>query len=675
MDTNLCNILKEFEKGKNDHIFIFPFIKYLLDKNDYVDKTEIESFFANSFKEYNKHIELRRFVTNDISQLLTHKNWAYHKILKRYFDWIDEYYKEYIELSQKNEDNVKSGIKKLKYKINEKYKDELKKCFETFNYNEIKHKINTYLNNSISYSYAKHSNNLNEHNNKNNKISLNQILYGPPGTGKTYNTINKALEIIFEKEDNEKVGKIKKILEKENHSKEDRKTLKTAFEYYKNESQIEFVTFHQSYGYEEFVEGIKAETDDKGEIRYEIKNGIFKELATQAKINFNNAKKESVLNIEQLLQDFAEDVANQDKFILKGNATIDKVVFNKDNEFQSFITGGSVKEQSLTKKIILRDFENFLNEEIKIPDDIKPTRKSNQKRHGNSIYYFALYKRINEFLEKNKEKYYQNQEPLKNYILIIDEINRGNISKIFGELITLIEPSKRIGADEEIRVRLPYSNEENEEFGVPSNLYIIGTMNTADRSIALLDTALRRRFEFIEMMPNPELLKEGDDENKKKDLIVQGINIKEMLKTINQRIEYLYDREHTIGHSYFMSLTKDSNIDDLNEIFRNKIIPLLQEYFYDDYEKIQIVLGDHPKQFKEKLNIENIKKYQTKIQEYQFIQSEIKKDKDILGFDYEDANEFIEYKINPEFKVKTYTKIYGEYPNLKDNQNEENNNS
>ena len=179
---------------------------------------------------------------------------------------------------------------------------------------------------------------------------------------------------------------------------------------------------------------------------------------------------------------------------------------------------------------------------------------------------------------------------LKPYVFIIDEINRGNISKIFGELITLIEETKRKGAAEAAEAILPYSGEL---FSVPNNLYIIGTMNTADRSIALMDTALRRRFSFIEMMPKPEVLSQigigiinvGGTE----------INITKMLETINERITYLYDREHSIGHAYFRKLFDDPSLETLANIFKLNVIPLLQEYFYEDYRKIQLVLGDNEK--------------------------------------------------------------------------------
>lgn len=170
-----------------------------------------------------------------------------------------------------------------------------------------------------------------------------------------------------------------------------------------------------------------------------------------------------------------------------------------------------------------------------------------------------------------------------NRVLIIDEINRGNISNIFGELITLIEPSKRTGSDEALSVKLPYSKER---FSVPSNLYIIGTMNTADKSLAQVDIALRRRFEFVEMMPKPTLLADIDCE---------GIDLEKLLFVLNQRIELLYDREHTIGHSFFIPLRDEPTIERLARIFELEILPLLEEYFFEDWERVGQVLGDHLK--------------------------------------------------------------------------------
>ena len=294
---------------------------------------------------------------------------------------------------------------------------------------------------------------------QNNDIPLNQILYGPPGTGKTYGTIDKALEILCER------GEIDSI-------PQERDEKKKKFDEFMEQGQIGFVTFHQSYGYEDFVEGIRprlsGENDESQvseKMEYEIKDGIFKRMCQNASINYE-----------------------------------------------------------------------------------------------------------------------------KPYILIIDEINRGNISKILGELITLLEPSKRKGESEALEVTLPYSQEP---FSVPNNLYIIGTMNTADRSIALLDTALRRRFEFIEMLPNPKELEKISCDDAE-------IDLKELLKAMNNRIEFLLDRERTIGHSFFFEKAVNKGNDsyeltltDLKAVFKNKILPLLQEYFYDDYAKINAVLNDN----------------------------------------------------------------------------------
>ena len=168
-------------------------------------------------------------------------------------------------------------------------------------------------------------------------------------------------------------------------------------------------------------------------------------------------------------------------------------------------------------------------------------------------------------------------------VLIIDEINRGNISRIFGELITLIEPTKRAGEKEELEVTLPYSKKR---FKVPSNLYIIGTMNTADRSLAGLDLALRRRFTFVEMPPKPELLD---------DLLVDEVNVGEMLRVMNQRITALLDRDHCIGHAYFMPLLEKPSLELLADIFAQNILPLLQEYFFEDWQRIRWVLADQTK--------------------------------------------------------------------------------
>ena len=414
------------------------------------------------------------------------------------------------------------------------------------------------------------------------KQALNQILYGSPGTGKTFNTINKAIEIIDS--------------DFYQQNKDNREALKERFEEYKKSGQIEFITFHQSFSYEEFVEGIKAipagkDGNENGEdMIYDVVDGIFKKLSNKAKIDFfennsikkNITKRKFILNAKALniQAEMIEDDENNFR-VLKGS----KVRKGEAESFKNY-NYSSLKNKVLeTAKYIEQDEfyileEDFTFQSMSAASSVILGRQSNG------------YNDWKEVLDDNLSK--KDNKNIKNYILIIDEINRGNISKIFGELITLIEPSKRIGADEEIRLKLPYSQEL---FGIPSNLYIIGTMNTADRSIALMDTALRRRFHFEEMMPNSSLLE---------NLVVDGIKIDNLLETINKRVEYLYDRDHTIGHAYFMSLenleTKEDKKAELENIFRNKIIPLLQEYFYDDWEKVRLVLGDG---FVEKIEVKS----------------------------------------------------------------------
>ena len=287
-------------------------------------------------------------------------------------------------------------------------------------------------------------------------IPLNQILYGPPGTGKTYATVEKALEI-FAAAGMRDVGAT-------------REKKRQRFDELVADGHIRFVTFHQSFSYEDFVEGIRASTDE-GKITYQVEDGIFKELCREA----HEAAK----------------------------------------------TGKTTP-----------------------------------------------------------------------YVLIIDEINRGNISRIFGELITLVEASHRAclpnspHTRDSITVRLPYSRDL---FSVPENVYIIGTMNTADRSLTGLDAALRRRFSFTEMPPRPELL-EGSR--------LQGteFSLADLLDRINRRITVLLDKEHRLGHAWFMGLGTVVTAEALAIVFRNHILPLLEEYFFEDWEKIQWVLNDHRKE-------------------------------------------------------------------------------
>ncbi|WP_250325664.1 AAA family ATPase [Campylobacter sp. 2018MI13] len=432
----------------------------------------------------------------------------------------------------------------------------LLECYESFSKDDF-----------IPINQANITNNLNNTNDIKN-IPLNQILYGAPGVGKTYDTINIALEILGED------------FSTQTNEINTRQAMQKKFKEYVENGQIVFITFHQSYGYEEFVEGIRPDFDNE-ELKYMIDDGVFKALCNKAKQNYINYSTPNELDFDKLINYFAEYVKSEfldqnKEFELEKGANIHSVYYDKNGCCYSFRLGGATQSgQRLTLDIIKRDYKEFKIGNIKSYKDIKPKFESKKIHHGNARYYFMLYKKLFEF--EKKDDYKNQKEDLKPYIIIIDEINRGNISKIFGELITLIEPSKRLGNTEELEVVLPYSKES---FGVPNNVYIIGTMNTADKSITTLDTALRRRFEFKKMMPNSFLLNSNCD----------GINLQELLNKMNERIECLIGDEKLIGHSYFMGINK---IDELKVVFRNKILPLLEEYFYNDYSQIKSVLNDN----------------------------------------------------------------------------------
>ena len=276
-------------------------------------------------------------------------------------------------------------------------------------------------------------------------ISNNLLLYGPPGTGKTYNTVNYAVAIVENRPLEDVISEGYDL----NLKKYDK---------YTKMGRIDFMTFHQSLSYDDFIEGIRPVVTEDNQLIYQPTPGVFYKFCDMAD--------------HPQMTDVETDV-------------------------------------------------------------------------GNCVF-------------------------------IIDEINRGNISRIFGELITLLESSRRKGMPECLEV---YLAQMKVKFSVPQNVYLLGTMNTADKSLTALDTALRRRFEFVEMMPDPSVLK-----GKR----ILDIDLSKLLATMNNRIELLYDREHMLGHAYFIGV---KTIDDLAQCFINKVIPLLQEYFFDDYEKMCWVLG------------------------------------------------------------------------------------
>lgn len=378
------------------------------------------------------------------------------------------------------------------------------------------------------------------------KQPLNRILFGAAGTGKTYHTINHALSIIE--------NKPLEVLEQE-----DRTALKLRFDQYKEQGQIKFVTFHQSFSYEDFVEGIRAETDDNEQLSYDVKAGVFKEICEDAQIETDAKQNNVSAPIEASINSAIDKLITQAKteemiFHTKRGAEIKVSSNSAGTLFACTSTGSNIT-------LSIRHIRNYL----KTQSDIIVDQKSYEWAIANSL--------------RSEVEYVNSIEKVKPYVLIIDEINRGNISRIFGELITLIEDSKRQGADEALSVTLPYSKDD---FSVPDNVYIIGTMNSSDRSLTGLDIALRRRFTFIEMPPKPELLTGVE---------VKGLDIRKLLEVINQRIEVLLDRDHCIGHANFMTLQKDPSLTNLAQIFKQKIIPQLQEYFFDDWSKINMVLN------------------------------------------------------------------------------------
>jgi 5-methylcytosine-specific restriction protein B len=466
--------------------------------------------------------------------------------------------------------------------------------------------------------------------------ATNQILYGPPGTGKTFETAGAAVRLCLGIPASDPL-----------FGEHRREELMAQYRRLADEGRIEFITFHQSYAYEDFVEGLRPTTDPADPLgdgtdpsvpatgsagfRLRSEDGIFKRICERARLDGGDQpggrlnRQRPVFKVALGRRGVEEDrIAlglDENLIHLGWGGDIDW----SDERFDSFEEirreWNEKKDADATGKDpnieLTYSFRSAMQPgDYIVLSDGRDTVRAFGRVTGEYYYdasaAFHPHRRKVEWIWKSadgvdRDRFYASyfrrhsvyqlrpatidwdglesivlgedaSRPVlgaRPHVLVIDEINRANISKVFGELITLLEPDKRLGELNELKVRLPYSGSV---FGVPANLHIVGTMNTADRSIALLDTALRRRFEFRELMPRPDLLG-----------IVGSIDLSALLSTINGRIEYLFDREHQVGHAYFIGCKTRNDVED---VMRHKVIPLLAEYFYEDWGKVAAVLGD-----------------------------------------------------------------------------------
>ena len=453
--------------------------------------------------------------------------------------------------------------------------------------------------------------------------ALNTILYGPPGTGKTYATARRCVEICD--------GPLNASIGQDE--------IRRRYKELVRDHRVEFITFHQSYGYEEFVEGLRPETgavDKKPKssagFRLVATPGVLKRIADRAREASHPAKASFRLDERRIFKMGLGNPERKNEYasvfmrcIEEGLVLLDKgrevdwseAKFDGRDEIENY---RELHPNANLEKSDVGMIHRFRNE-MKDGDIVIVSAKGNKFRaigeivgpykflpneeykHGRAVQWHwrddngkpfsdiypkkmpqqsiclleqekVLKERLLEYINSSGKA--SRRQP---YVLIIDEINRANISKVMGELITLLEEDKREGAENEISVTLPYSGKP---FTLPANLHILGTMNTADRSIALIDTALRRRFQFEELAPMPDKLKDK----------VEGIELHKVLQAINDRLEHLIDRDHLIGHAWLMQAKAKKDVD---RIMRHKVIPLIVEYFYDDWRKARAVLGgtDH----------------------------------------------------------------------------------
>jgi 5-methylcytosine-specific restriction protein B len=407
--------------------------------------------------------------------------------------------------------------------------------------------------------------------------SLNTILYGPPGTGKTYTSIERAVQIV------------------DGQAPATRDECMARFKALRSKKQVEFVTFHQSFAYEDFIEGLRPILDEESTAgaRYAVRDGIFKTLAQRALGDCLEPAQQGRATFDEVWSAFCHQVESHPEENYAG--------LTPGSQFEIEVTsagnlrGRNVKSRRFgTRYLCSRAqaeavWRQFPDTAVIDSGQVK-TVAGNSHIHFIAVVFREL-KHIEQQISPPHERDFTPEEAacslldggedyrvkdscLNSFVLIIDEINRGNISRIFGELITLLEDDKRLGAPNELRATLPYSGKT---FALPGNLHVIGTMNTADKSLALLDVALRRRFTFEEIAPNFELCTHLNHA------------MRAVLHELNKRLMLVLDRDHRIGHAFFMQV---ENASQFNAVFANKIVPLLQEYFYNDWDGLRSILGE-----------------------------------------------------------------------------------